>query len=256
MGVSPAAVTRLAVTGRPRERGPYEPVDATRGPAIELSDVIKVYREVDVETIALRGVDLVVPRGQFVALMGRSGSGKSTLLHLLAGSDRPTAGRVIVDRVDLSRAEEADRIRLRGTRVGIVFQAQNLVPFLDLEENVILATALADRPLDHASARAALARVGLAERRRHRPAQLSGGEQQRAALAIVSATRPTILLADEITGELDAGSAEVVLGLLGEIHSTDALTIVLATHDPVVAARADRIVELLDGRVVADRATP
>jgi len=186
--------------------------------------------------------------------MGRSGSGKSTLLHLLAGSDRPTAGRVIVDGVDLSRADETDRTRLRGSRVGIVFQAQNLVPFLDLEENLLLAAALADRPLDRASAHAILVRVGLGERSRHRPAQLSGGEQQRAALAIVATTRPAVLLADEITGELDTASAEAVLDLVAELHATAVPTIVLATHDPQVAARADRIVELLDGRVVADRA--
>jgi len=254
VGVSPAALTGLAVTGPRTPRPPTEPTDTTRGAAIQLSDVIKVYREVDVETIALRGVDLAVPQGQFLALMGRSGSGKSTLLHLLAGSDRPTAGRVIVDGVDLSRADEADRTRLRGSRVGIVFQAQNLVPFLDLDENLLLATALADRPLDRTSARAALSRVGLAGRGGHRPAQLSGGEQQRAALATVAATRPAILLADEITGELDSASAAAVLDLVAEMHATRSLTIVLATHDPAVAGRADRIVELLDGRVVADRA--
>jgi putative ABC transport system ATP-binding protein len=222
--------------------------------AIRLSDVIKVFREVDVETIALRGVDLEVPQGQFLALMGRSGSGKSTLLHLLSGSDRPTAGRVIVDGVDLARAEEADRTRLRGARVGIVFQAQNLVPFLDLEENVLLATALAGRPLDRAAARAVLARVGLEDRRRHRPDQLSGGEQQRASLAAVAATRPAVLLADEVTGELDSTTAGVVLDLVADLHAAGSLTVVLATHDPEVAARAGRIVELLDGRIVADRA--
>ena len=220
--------------------------------AIRLSDVIKVYREVDVETIALRGVDLEVPRNQFVALMGRSGSGKSTLLHLLAGSDRPTAGQVVVDGVELSRASESDRVSLRGSRVGIVFQSQNLVPFLDLEENLLLAAALADRPLDRASARAILTRVGLGDRRGHRPDQLSGGEQQRAALATVAATRPAILLADEITGELDTATAAAVLDLVAELHEAESLTIVLATHDPEVAARADRIVELSDGRVIAD----
>jgi putative ABC transport system ATP-binding protein len=160
---------------------------------------------------------------------------------------------VIVDGVDLSRADEVARTRLRGSRVGIVFQAQNLVPFLDLEENVLLAAALADRPLDRASARVILARVGLEGRGHHRPAQLSGGEQQRAALATVATTRPAVLLADEITGELDTLSATAVLDLVVELHATESLTIVLATHDPQVAARADRIVELLDGRVVADR---
>ena len=250
--MSSAALTGLAVTGRPRVPS-TKPTDGNDGTAILLSEVIKVYREVDVETIALRGVDLEVPQGQFLALMGRSGSGKSTLLHLLAGSDRPTAGRVIVDGVDLSRADEHDRTRLRGARIGIVFQAQNLVPFLDLEENLLLAATLADRPLDRVSVGRVLSRVGLDDRRGHRPAQLSGGEQQRAALAIVAATRPAVLLADEITGELDTATAGVVLDLLADLHVIDSPTIVLATHDPDVAARADRIVELLDGRVVADR---
>jgi putative ABC transport system ATP-binding protein len=228
---------------------PWRPVP----PMIELVDVIRVYRESDVETVALRGVDLEVAAGEFVALMGRSGSGKSTLLGLLAGSDRPTAGRVVVNGVDLSRAEEGERARLRGKHVGIVFQAGNLVPFLDLDENIRLAAQLAGRPLDRAAARRALGRVGLEGRGRHRPFQLSGGEQQRAALAAVVATRAPLLLADEVTGELDSTNAERVLDLLSEIHVDDGLTIVLATHDPDVAAAADRIVELRDGRVAHGR---
>ena len=219
-------------------------------PIIELRDVIRVFREVDVETIALRGVDLTIASGEFVAIMGRSGSGKSTLLQLLAGSDRPTAGRVIVDGVDLSRAEEPERASIRGSRVGIVFQSQNLVPFLTLRENVELAALLAGRPIDGPTALSALRRVGLDGRADHRPAQLSGGEQQRAALAAVVVTRPAIVLADEITGELDTATARVLLDLLEEIHAADGMTVVLATHDPAVAGRADRIVELRDGRVV------
>ena len=220
---------------------------------IQVSDVIKVFREGDIETIALRGVDLEVARGEFIALMGRSGSGKSTLLHLLAGSDRPTAGHVIVNGVDLSRVDETERAGLRGSVVGIVFQSQNLVPFLDLEENTLLAATLAHRPVDRSRALATLQRVGLGERVHHRPDQLSGGEQQRAALAAVLVTRPAVLLADEITGELDSANATILLDLVSELHAAESLTIVLATHDPVVAQRADRIVELLDGRVVGDR---
>jgi ABC-type lipoprotein export system ATPase subunit len=222
-------------------------------PAIVLADVIRVYREAEVETVALRGIDLEVAAGEFVAIMGRSGSGKSTLLQLLAGSDRPTAGRVIVDGIDLSRAEEGERARLRGANVGIVFQSGNLVPFLDLEENVQLAAGLAGRPVDRAAARGILARVGLEGRERHRPAQLSGGEQQRAALAAVLVTRAPIVLADEITGELDSANARLLLDLLAEIHRHEGMTLVLATHDPSVATRADRLVELRDGRVVSDR---
>jgi putative ABC transport system ATP-binding protein len=223
--------------------------------AVELIDVIRIFREGDVETIALRGIDLRVQPGEYVALMGRSGSGKSTLLQLVAGSDSPTGGRVIVDGVDLSHADEATRTSVRGTRVGVVFQSQNLPPFLSLEEGIVLACALAGRAADNAVARAALAAAGLEGRERHRPGQLSGGEQQRAAVATVLATRPRILLADEITGELDSENAARLLDLLGEVHAAGNLTIIAATHDPNVAARAGRIVELRDGRIVGERAT-
>jgi putative ABC transport system ATP-binding protein len=228
-------------------------IRVTGRPIIELTDVIRVYREADVETIALRGVDLEIRSGEFLAIMGRSGSGKSTLLQLLGGSDRPTAGRIVVDRVDLARAGEDERARLRGAHVGIVFQSQNLVPFLDLEENVGLASRLAGHPVAKGEARQLLARVGLEGRGAHRPAQLSGGEQQRAALALVLISRPSIVLADEITGELDSTSAALLLDLLEEIHRVDGVTLVLATHDPDVARRADRVVELRDGRIVDDR---
>ena len=227
--------------------------EAARAPIIQLSDVIRVYREADVETIALRGVDLEIGVGEFVAIMGRSGSGKSTLLGLVAGSDRPTAGRVVVDRIDLSRAEEDDRARLRGAHVGIVFQSGNLVPFLDLEENILLAAQLSGRPLDHAAVRQTLALVGLEGRERHRPTQLSGGEQQRAALAAIVATRAPLVLADEVTGELDSANAKLLLDLLAGIHEAGGMTLVVATHDPDVAERAQRVVELRDGRVAGDR---
>ncbi len=228
---------------------PATGLNATQ-PAIELVDVIRVYQEADVETIALRGIHLRVAAGEFVAIMGRSGSGKSTLLQLLAGSDRPTAGRVVVDGIDLSRASEDQRASLRGSHVGIIFQSQNLVPFLSLAENVVLAARLAGRPVATRAAIDILARVGLADRAGHRPSQLSGGEQQRGALAAVLATRPTIILADEITGELDSASATVLLDLLAELHAANSMTIILATHDPDVARRADRTVELRDGRIV------
>jgi putative ABC transport system ATP-binding protein len=220
---------------------------------IQLADVIRVFREADVETIALRGIDLEIATGEFVAIMGRSGSGKSTLLHLVAGSDRPTAGRVVVDGIDLSRADEDQRARLRGAHVGIVFQSQNLVPFLDLDENVQLASELAGRPLERPGRQGILRRVGLEGRGGHRPTQLSGGEQQRAALATVLAARAPIVLADEITGELDSTNTALLLDLLTEIHADEGVTLVLATHDPDVADRADRVVQLRDGRVVGDR---
>jgi ABC-type lipoprotein export system ATPase subunit len=221
-------------------------------PVFRLNDVIRVYREADVETIALRGVDLTIARGEFVAVMGRSGSGKSTLLNLLAGSDRPTAGRVLFLGQDLATVDDAARAAIRGRQIGIVYQSQNLAPMLTLLENVRLAAWLAGRPVDEAGARSALDRVGLADRAGHRPAQLSGGEQQRGALSCILAARPTVLLADEITGELDSASADVVLQLLRDTHRSEGTTVALVTHDRAVAGHADRIVELRDGRVVGD----
>jgi putative ABC transport system ATP-binding protein len=230
-----------------------EPADPVAdGAVFRLIDVIRVYREADVETIALRGIDLTIQPGEFVAVIGRSGSGKSTLLNLLAGSDRPTAGRVLFLGKDLATADDAARSAIRGREIGIVYQSQNLAPMLSLLENVRLAAWLAGRPLDDAGARSALDSVGLAHRAGHRTAQLSGGEQQRGALSCVLAAKPTVLLADEITGELDSASAGLVLELLREAHASEAMTIVLVTHDDTVAGYADRIVELRDGRVVAD----
>ncbi len=218
-----------------------------------LRDVIRIYREADVETIALRGVDLAVAPGEFVALMGRSGSGKSTLLNIMAGSDRPTAGQVLFRGRDLATIGDDERARLRGSEIGIVYQSQNLAPMLSLIENVRLSAWLAGRPLDSSAAGDQLARVGLGERAAHRPEQLSGGEQQRGALACVVAARPAVLLADEITGELDSRNADVLLRLLRDCHAAIGTTVVLVTHDPAVASTADRIVELRDGRVATDR---
>jgi len=238
----------VALTALP---GPTAPIGASARdrPLIEMSDVIRVFRSGNVETIALRGVDLVVNEGEFVALMGRSGSGKSTLLNLLAGSDRPTAGRVMVDGVDMANADERERAALRGRRVGIVYQSANLVPFLTLRENVALSGRLAGLPFERGAAEALLKQLGLTDRADQRPARLSGGEQQRGGLAAVLAARATLLLGDEITGELDHASSAQLLDVLAAARRTVALTIVLATHDAEVAARADRIVCLRDGRV-------
>jgi ABC-type lipoprotein export system ATPase subunit len=239
--------------------GAAEATHALPGAAIErtslvrLEEVIKVYRESDVETIALRGVDLLVAEGESVAIMGRSGSGKSTLLNLVSGSDRPTAGRVLIDGIDIGRADEAARAQLRGRVMGFIFQSQNLLPFLTLEENVLLTGRLAGSDLDGGWARELLERVGLADRATHRPDQLSGGEQQRGALACVLAARPRLLLADEMTGELDSVTAASLLDLVRDVRRTEGMTVIMVTHDEQVARTADRVVELRDGRVVADR---
>ena len=245
----------VTIAERPRRRslGEFAAQPEADDAVYRLTDVIRVYREADVETIALRGVDLTIQPGEFVAIMGRSGSGKSTLLNLLAGSDRPTAGRVQFLGRDLATADDATRSAIRGREIGIVYQSQNLAPMLTLVENIRLAAWLAGRPIDESKARFALERVDLGHRAGHRPAQLSGGEQQRAALSCVMAAGPTVLLADEITGELDSASADVVLQLLRDTHLAEGTTVVLVTHDHDVAARADRIIELRDGRVVPDR---
>jgi putative ABC transport system ATP-binding protein len=221
--------------------------------AIRLEDVIRIYREGDVETVALRGVTLSIAPGEFVAIMGRSGSGKTTLLNLIAGSDRPSAGRVVVEGVDLSVADEATRATMRGRRIGVVYQSQNLVPILSLVENVALAAHLASRTFDRDDVLAALDQVGLRGRAMHRPDALSGGEQQRAALACVLAAGPTILLGDEITGELDSAAAALVLDAVTDTLRAKRTTVVLVTHDPDVAGRADRIVRLRSGLVVEER---
>jgi len=228
-------------------------IEPARKTLVRLEEVIKVYRESDVETIALRGVDLAIEEGESVAIMGRSGSGKSTLLNLVSGSDRPTAGRVLVDGIDVGRADEAARAQLRGRVMGIIFQSQNLLPFLTLEENVVLTGRLAGSELDGSWARELLDRVGLADRASHRPDQLSGGEQQRGGLACVLAAKPRLLLADEMTGELDSATAGKLLDLVRDIRRTEDMTVIMVTHDEEVAQTADRIVELRDGRVVADR---
>lgn len=220
--------------------------------AYRLTDVIRIYREHDIETIALRGIDLDITRGAFVSLMGRSGSGKSTLLALLAGADRPSAGRVMYGDVDLGRASEAALQRLRGREIGLMFQADNLAPFLSVTENMALAASLASRPLEVEVAGAILARVGLAGRADHRPSQLSGGEQQRAAMACVLAAASPVLLMDEPTAELDSRTAAMVLDLVAQLHVELRLTVVLATHDAAVAAGADRIVTLASGRITDD----
>jgi len=223
--------------------------------AYHLTSVMRIYREVDVETIALRGVDLDIAQGTCVSLMGRSGSGKSTLLGLLAGMDRPSAGRVMYGEIDLGRAPEPALQHVRGREVGIMFQADNLAPFLSVIENMSLAAELAGRTMEVGLSGAILDRVGLGRRGDHRPGQLSGGEQQRAALACLVATEAPILLMDEPTAELDSRTAAGVLDLVLQLQQEHRLTVVLATHDPVVAARAERVVTLASGTITDDRGT-
>ncbi len=202
----------------------------------------------------LRGINLDVPAGQFVAIMGASGSGKSTLLGLLAGLDTATEGRVVLDGADITGLNEDELAVVRGSKIGFVFQSYQLIPTLTAEENVLLPHELMGRDPGSGVARARelLERVGLADRMDHYPVQLSGGEQQRVALARAFMVKPPILMADEPTGNLDSVNGRHVLELLLDLNRREHTTLVLVTHDQTLASRADRIVTLKDGQIVDD----
>ncbi|MGH7533534.1 MAG: ABC transporter ATP-binding protein [Gemmatimonadales bacterium] len=206
------------------------------------------------ELTVLNDITFDLAAGAFVAITGPSGSGKSTLLGLLAGLDQPSAGGVTLDGQDLSRLTEDARARLRGEKVGFVFQAFQLIPTLTARENVQVPIELAGGRDAARHADELLARVGLSARAHHYPAQLSGGEQQRVALARAFANRPRILFADEPTGNLDAENGGVIIDLLLEWNRDAGTTLVLVTHDPDLATRAGRVIRLADGRLVSDRA--
>jgi putative ABC transport system ATP-binding protein len=201
----------------------------------------------------LRGIDLEIQRGEACAIMGPSGSGKSTLLGLLAGLDSPTTGRILLDNTEITGLGEDALAAIRGRKVGFVFQSYQLIPTLTAEENVLLPWELTGAEGDGpARARQLLDEVGLAERRDHYPVQLSGGEQQRVALARAFMARPPILMADEPTGNLDSANGQHILELLFELNRREQTTLILVTHDAVLAARATRRIHLMDGRIVSD----
>lgn len=222
-------------------------------PAIEVRNVLKSVQTATHRVEILKGIDFIVPRGQFVALMGASGSGKSTLLGLLAGLDAPSSGQVILDGVDITHMREDDLARLRSRTIGFVFQSYQLIPTLTAEENVLLPWELAGLSGDgRERARHLLDRVGLADRRDHYPVQLSGGEQQRVGLARAFMTRPPLLLADEPTGNLDSVNGRHVLDLLMDMNRDEGTTLVLVTHDQELASYASRRITLKDGLVISD----
>ena len=201
----------------------------------------------------LKGIDLEIASGQFAAIMGPSGSGKSTLLGLLAGLDSPTSGQVLLDGEDITRLSEDEMALLRGRKIGFVFQSYHLIPTLTAEENVLLPMELAGQDIGgRERASELLDRVGLQGRHDHYPVQLSGGEQQRVALARAFARRPSILLADEPTGNLDSSSGQMVLDLLLEFNREQGATLALVTHEASVAQCADRRILLRDGLVVTE----
>lgn len=221
-------------------------------PMVRLRDLFKIYREGTTETVALRGANMELPRGRLTSLIGPSGSGKSTLLSLVAGLALPSAGQVVVDGQDISRLNESERARMRAATIGLVFQSGNLIPFLSAIENVEIAMSLTpDKRVRGGRARELLTEVGLGRRLHHRPSQLSGGEAQRVAVAVALSNDPDLLLADELTGELDSATAAQVLELLAEIWRRRGLTILLVTHNLELAARADHRLRLVDGVVLA-----
>jgi putative ABC transport system ATP-binding protein len=220
-------------------------------PLIQTRGLARRYSVGKTVVAALSGIDLAIPRGEFTALVGPSGSGKSTLLNLIGGLDRPSSGEICVDGLSLGAATEPQLVRHRRERIGFIFQSFNLLPTLTALENVESPLVLAEVPRGERRVRAAglLESVGLAQRISHKPSELSGGEKQRVAIARALANRPSLLLADEPTGNLDSRTGDAVLELLCGLVRKNGLTLVMVTHDPEVAAHADRIVHLRDGNI-------
>lgn len=218
--------------------------------AASTHELRKVYGKGEASVAALDGIDLDIGAGQFTAIMGPSGSGKSTLMHCLAGLDAVTSGHAYIGDTDITRLKEKDLTRLRRDRIGFVFQAFNLIPTLTAEENILLPLAIAGRAADPAWFDLVIDTVGLRDRLRHRPSELSGGQQQRVACARALVSKPSIIFADEPTGNLDSTSGAEVLGFLRRSVDEFGQTIVMVTHDPVAASHTDRVLFLADGRIV------
>ncbi|MBV8811133.1 MAG: ABC transporter ATP-binding protein [Acidobacteriaceae bacterium] len=229
------------------------PLSEDRTEVIQVRQLWKIIENPPNRVEILRDISFTVQRGQFLAIMGASGSGKSTLLGLLAGLDTVTSGRIVLDGTDITNLGEDALARVRGRKIGFVFQSYQLVPTLTAEENILLPAELSGYEGDARSrAKELLDRVGLLNRAHHYPVQLSGGEQQRVALARAFITRPPILMADEPTGNLDSANGQHVLDLLLQLNREERTTLVLVTHDPLLAEYAERTIMLRDGRVLSD----
>ena len=226
--------------------------DAQR-PAFVAADLRKIYRTGETEVHALRGVDLEIPAGETIVLLGPSGSGKSTLLNIIGGLDRATSGTLHFGETDVTALDDAELTRFRRDHIGFIFQFYNLIPSLTAQENVRLVTDISERPLDPLEA---LALVGLADRADHYPAQLSGGEQQRVAVARAIAKQPEVLLCDEPTGALDSATGVRVLESLAQVSRELGTTLVIITHNAGIAAMADRVLHFLDGRIARIETNP
>ena len=221
-------------------------------PVVTARGLTRVYGEGEAAVHALRGVDLDVAAGHLTAVMGPSGSGKSTLMHLLAGLDKPDGGTVSIAGVEVTGLDDSGLTDLRREHIGFVFQFFNLLPMLTARENIVLPAEIAGEDVEAAWLEELMDRVGLRERATHRPSQLSGGQQQRVAVARALITRPTVLFADEPTGNLDSSTSQEILSLLRSTVDTYGQTTVMVTHDPNAAAIADRVVHLEDGQIARD----
>ena len=226
--------------------------NAQSSPVVEAHELLRRFGEGDTAVEALRGVDLEVEPGKLTAVMGPSGSGKSTLMHLLAALDRPTSGYVVIAGRRLGQLSDNEVTKIRREHIGFVFQFFNLLPMLTAEENIRLPLSIAGEKPEQAFFDALLDKVGLSDRRSHRPAELSGGQQQRVAIARALVTRPTVVFADEPTGNLDSATSAEILDLLRDSVESYGQTTVMVTHDPQAAAIADRTLFLADGLIVRD----
>ncbi|MBE6652428.1 MAG: ABC transporter ATP-binding protein [Ruminococcaceae bacterium] len=220
---------------------------------VSVEDLKKYYTVYDNETHALDGVSFSVEKGQFVAVIGTSGSGKSTLLHLLGGVDTPTSGRVILDGTDIYALSQKDLAAFRRRQVALIYQFYNLLPMLNVRSNILLPLELDGRKVDERELAHILSLLGIADKEFHYPNQLSGGQQQRVAIARACITKPAILLADEPTGNLDSKNSADIMDLLSKANRELSQTIIMVTHDITIARRADRIIEMEDGKIVSDR---
>lgn len=229
----------------------------SNGYVVEAIDVHKTYRLGRIEIHALKGVNLKVKRGEFISIMGPSGSGKTTLLNLIGTLDKPTKGKIIIDGQDVTKLSDKELTKMRRRKIGFVFQFHNLIPVLTAFENVELPMIIAGIPKEERTKRVKhlLKLVGLEDRMNHRPSELSGGEQQRVAIARALANRPSIILADEPTGELDTENSEIVMKIFREAVEEENTTTIVVTHNPLVSRLTDKIYYLRDGQIVKEEKT-